>query len=289
MHTGRVRYPALHSLASQLVAKAGAKSFVGARETELPQGLIRFSDLRKKMADGSLKLLFWTGGLFPFSYADLLPETAKVERVVATSIFIPDPPVRGLVLPMTAELERASVGRSYWGQIERSPLASPLDGTRPFSRVLEWFGKAEEKSVPAQKAVSAAEVLDIGKRASDLPRAAGEWLLIGEKKAIGLRGFHDPEDQVLVNRADASRLGVSGHNYLMVKSPTAGREFRVHVTDAVPAGVIMVGTNVHTNRSLFPLAEDELTGEVTAAPTPVSVEKTGRVPVANGENPSVWA
>ncbi len=288
MHTGRVRYPALHSLASQLVAKAGAKSFVGARETELPQGLIRFSDLRKKMADGSLKLLFWTGGLFPFSYVDLLPETARVEHVVATSIFIPDPPVRGLVLPMTAELERASLGRSYWGQIERSPLASPLDGTRPFARVLEWFGKAEEKSVPAQKAASATDVLEMGKRASELPRAAEEWLLIGEKKAIGLRGFHDPEDQVLINRADAAQLGVTSRSFLQVRSPNAEREFRVNVTDVVPAGVLMVGTNVHSNRSLFPLAEDELTGEVTVRPTSVTVARTERVPVAGGENPSVW-
>jgi len=288
MHTGRIRYPALHSLASQLVAKAGAKSFVGARETELSQGLVRFADLRRKIADGSIKFLFWTGGLFPFSYADLLPETAKVEHVVATSIFIPDPPVRGLVLPMTAELERASVGRSYWGQIERSPLASPLDGTRSFAGLLGWFGNAEEKSTPAQSAICVAEVVDMAKRAAELPLPEEEWLLIGEKKAIGLRGFHDREDQVSVNRGDAARLGVTSRSFLQVKSPTAEREFRVNVIDSVPAGVLMVGTNVHSNRSLFPLAEDELTGEATVRPTSVTVAKTERVPVAGSENPSVW-
>jgi hypothetical protein len=288
MHSGRVRYPAFHSLAGQLVAKAGAKPFVGFRETELPSGLIRFADLRRKMVEGSIKLLFWTGGLFPFSYADLLPETAKVEHLVSTSIFIPDPPVRGLVLPMTAELERASVGRSYWGEVERSPLAAPLSGTRQFGQVLEWFGHAAERPETVVQPSGVADVLAMAARAAELPSANGEWLLIGEKKAIGLRGFHDPEDEVSVNRADAARLGVSGHSYLRVTSRSAERELRVHVTDAVPDGTLMVGTNVHSNRCLFPLVEDELTGEVTVAPTPVSVEKTERAPAAGSENPSVW-
>jgi hypothetical protein len=288
MHTGRVRHPMLHGLAGQLVARAGAKPFVGFRETELPVGPMRFAELRGKMADGGIKLLFWTGGLFPFSYAGLLPEAAKVEHVVTTSIFIPNPPVRGLVLPMTAELERASTGRSYWGQVERSPLAAPLDGTRPFARVLEWFGRAEEKSVPAQRSAGAGEVVDMAKRAAELPLAEEKWLLIGEKKAIGLRGFHDREDQVSVNRGDAVRLGVTSRSFLQVKSPAAEREFRVNVTDAVPAGVLMLGANVHANRCLFPLTVDELTGEVTVAPTTAAIVKMDRLPVADGENPSVW-
>jgi len=289
MHTGRVHHPALHSLASQLLAKAGAKPFVGFRETELPFGPMRFSDLRRAMAEGRIKVLFWTGGLFPFSYGELLPETAKVEHLIATSIFKPDPPVAGLVLPMTAELERASVGRSYWGSIERSPLAAPLSGTRPFDRVLELFGKAEEAADFTAKAASIADAVKMAARAADLTYAGGDWLLVGEKKAIGLRGFHDPEDEVSVNRADAARLGVSGRNYLQVRSPTAEREFRVRVIDGVPSGVLLVGTNVHSNRCLFPLAEDELTGDVTVPPVGVTVEKTERVPVAGGENLSVWA
>ncbi len=297
MHTGRVRHPAFHSLAGQLVARAGVKPFVGFRETELPSGPMRFADLRRKMAEGSIKLLFWTGGLFPFSYAELLPEAAKVEHIVATSIFRPEPPVRGLVLPLTAELERASAGRSYWGEVERSPLAAPLSGTRQFGRVLEWFGRAAEKPEAAVRPVGAADVVAMAARAVDAARSEAaddpdrvpnRVLLLGEKKAIGLRGFHDPEDEVSVNRADAERVEVSNHGYLMVKSPTAEREFRVRVTDAVPAGVMMVGTNVHANRCLFPLEKDELTGEVTVAPTPVSVEKTESMPVASGENPSVW-
>jgi len=289
MHSGRVCHPALHSLSCQLVARAGAKPFTGFRETELPFGLVRLADLRKAMGEGRIKLLFWTGGLFPFSYEELLPETAKVERLVATSIFTPNPPVRGLVLPLTAELERTSKGRSYWGSIERSPLASPLSGTRPFGRVLEWFGRAAEKPEPALKPTGFAEVAAMAARAAEPVRAEGGFLLVGEKKAIGLRGFHDPEDEVSVNRADATRVAVSRRNYLRVKSPTAEREFRVRLSDAVPTGVLMIGTNVHSNRCLFPLAEDELTGEVTVPPVNVTVEKTERVPVAAGENLSVWA
>ncbi|MBN2464508.1 hypothetical protein JXD38_02635 [candidate division WOR-3 bacterium] len=288
MHTGRVVHPSLHSLASQFVAKVAAKPFTGFRETGLPFGPTRFADLRRAMAEGRIKLLFWTGGLFPFSYAELLPETAKVEHLIATSIFSPDPPVRGLVLPMTAELERASVGRSYWGEVERSPLAAPLSGTRQFGQMVEWFGRAAEKPETVVKPSGVDDVLAMAARAAGIPPATGEWLLIGEKKAIGLRGFHDPEDEVSVNRADAARLGASAHSYLMIKSPTAEREFRVHLADAVPTGVLMIGTNVHANRCLFPLAADELTGEVTVAPAPVSVEKTARAPVAASENLTVW-
>jgi hypothetical protein len=288
MHTGRVDHPALHSLASQLVARAAVKPFTGFRETELPFGPMRFADLRKAIGEGKLKMLFWTGGLFPYSYADLLPEMAKVEHTVATSIFIPDPPVRGLVLPMTAELERASSAKSYWGQTERTALSAPLSGARLFSDVLEWFGQAAEATEPVLKPASFAEVTAMAARAAELARADGDWLLMGEKKAIGLRGFHAPESEVSICRADAARVGVSGHNYLRVKSPTAEREFRVRVTDSVPKGVLLVGSNVHSNRCLFPLAEDELTGEVTVPPVHVSVEKTERVPVADGEKPSVW-
>jgi hypothetical protein len=240
------------------------------------------------MAEDNIKLMFWTGGLFPYSYADLLPETAQVEHTVSTSIFIPDPPVRGLVLPMTAELERASAGRSYWGRVERSPLVAPLSGTRQFGRVLELFGQAIEKPETAAQPASVADVLAMAARAADFPATTGEWLLIGEKKAIGLRGFHDPEEEVSMNRGDAARLGVNSRSFLRIKSGRVEREFRVHVTDAVPGGTLMVGTNVHANRCLFPLVEDKLTGEVTVAPTRVSVEMTERVPVANGENLSVW-
>jgi hypothetical protein len=155
--------------------------------------------------------------------------------------------------------------------------------------VLEWFGQAAEKPESDVRPTSVGEVLKMATRGAELARTDGGLLLVGEKKAIGLRGFHDPEDEVSINRADAVRLGVSGRNYLRVKSPTAEREFRVRVTDGVPSGVLMVGTNVHSNRCLFPLVEDELTGEVTVPPVHVRAEKTERVPVAGGENLSVWA
>lgn len=288
MHTGRVYHPALHSLTSQLVARAAAKPFTGFREAQLPDGPMRFADLRKAMGEGRMRMLFWTGGLFPYSYDDLLPELAKVEHLVATSIFRPDPPVRGLVLPMTAELERASVGMSYWGRIERSPLATPLDGTREFDRVLDLFGKAEQAAEPACKRTDVAEVVAMAERAAALTREPGEWLLVGEKKAIGLRGFHDSEDEVSVNRADAAKLETRGDRYLRVKSPAAVREFRVRISEAVPPGVLMVGANVHSNRCLFPLADDLLTGETTVAPVQVAPERTERVAIASSENPSVW-
>ncbi|HTW91633.1 MAG TPA: hypothetical protein VMH22_07980 [bacterium] len=288
MHTGRVSYPALHSLASQLVAHVAGKSFNGFRETRLPAGPKRFSDIRKAMTEGRLKMLFWTGGLFPYSYEELLPELAKVEHLVATSIFSPDPPVRGLVLPLTADLEQASLASSYWGPVERSPLAMPLSGTRLFSDVLAWFGRADEVAEPEPRRFDVDEVVAMADRAKVTTKAPAEWLLVGEKKAIGLRGFHDPEEEISVCHADVGKLDVASGSYLRVKSPSATREFRVRVSEAVPAGVLMVGTNVHANRTLFPLVDNSLTGETTVTPVPVELEKAGRTARAAGENPSVW-
>ncbi len=289
MHTGRVWHPALHSLASQLVARAGNKPFVGFRETALPFGPMRFADLRRWVAEGAIKMLFWTGGLFPCSYPETFPELSKVEHLVATSIFIPDPPVRGLVLPLAAELERASVGASYWGPIERQPLAVPVSGTRDFGQVLQWFGSAPAAEENPLKPVGVPAVLEIAEQAAAVRREPAEWLLVGEKKAIGLRGFYDPEETIKVNQDDAAKLAVSDSSFLKVKSRTTELEFRVKVTDAVPAGVLAVGTNVHRNRALFSLATDELTGDVTVTPVPVLVEKSDRTPAASSENRSVWA
>lgn len=288
MHTGRVYHPALHSLTSQLVARTAVKPFTGFRETQLPAGPMRFADLRKAMGEGRIRMLLWTGGLFPYSYDELLPELTKVGHRVATSIFRPDPPVRGLVLPPTADLEQASIGSSYWGPVERKALAAPLSGTKMFSDVLGWFGRAGEVAEPARKRADITEVVAMAERAAAAVPTPAEWLLVGEKKAIGLRGFHDSEDEISISRADATRLETSGNSYLRVKSPTAVREFRVRISEAVPAGVLMVGTNVHSNRCLFPLADDQLTGETTVAPVQVALEKTERVALASSENPSVW-
>ncbi len=277
MHTGRVFHPMLHSLASQLVAVKAKKPFVGFRETGLPAGRTGFTGLRKTLAAGSIRMVFWTGGLYPYSYAELMPELAKVEHRVATAIFIPDPPVPGLVLPLTAELERASTGRSYWGEVQRSPLASPLSGSRDLSEVLGLMGTAAESDVPAAESTAPADVVKLTEKAAAADRGGDGWLLMGEKKAIGLRGFFDREESVMVNPADARELGVAVEDFVTVKTPTAEAAFRVHPTDEVPAGVLCVGTNVHRNRALFPLAVDESSGETTVVPVKVEVAKTGVV------------
>ncbi len=289
MHPGRVFYPALFNLAAQLAALAGKKPFTGFRETALPPGKETFSDVRKAAGEGQVRMLFWTGGLYPYSYAGLLPEFDKCEFRVATAIFRPDPPIRGLVMPLTAELERASVGNSYWGPIERVPLASPLSGSRNFAQVLELFGKAAAKPLPALKPAAPGAVAEMATRATGLDRAPGDgWLLMAEKKAIGLRGFFDAEDRVMINPADAERVGVADTGYIRVTSDTATVELRVHVTDSVPEGAVAAGANVHTNRALFAPDIDPLTGETTVPPRRVRIEKTDRVALMGGENPSVW-
>ncbi|MFO7650451.1 MAG: hypothetical protein R6X13_03795 [bacterium] len=289
MHTGRVSHPVLHSLASQLVALAAKKPFTGFRETALPPGKESFTDLRKAAGEGRVRMLFWTGGLYPYSYAGLAPELDKVEFRVATAIFRPEPAVRGLVLPVAAELERSSTGSSYWGPVERQALAAPISGSRTFSQVLGLFGKGAEKPEPKVAAAAPAAVVEMAARAAGMDRAAGDgMLLLGEKKAIGLRGFYDNEDCALLNPVDADRLAVTDTGYLRVTTDTAAVELRVHVTDAAPAGAVVVGVNVHANRALFGPAVDPLDNETTVPPRRAAVEKVDRITLMGGENPSVW-
>lgn len=289
MHPGRVFHPALHSLASQLVALAAGKPFTGFGESALPAGPESFSDLRKAAGEGRVRMLFWTGGLYPYSYTGLVPELDRVEFRVATAIFAPDPPVRGLVLPVTAELERSSSGSSYWGPVERQALATPLSGSRSFGYVLGLLGKAEARPESPARAAAPADVVEMAARAAALDRAPGDgMLLLGEKKAIGLRGFFDAEDKVLLNPADAMALGLADTSFVRVATETAAVELRVHASDAAPAGAAVVGVNTHPNRALFAPAVDPLNNETTVPPRPCRVEKVDRIAVTGGENPSVW-
>ncbi|HDQ98790.1 MAG TPA: hypothetical protein ENN51_00685 [candidate division WOR-3 bacterium] len=273
-HSGRVRHPMLYSLAAQLVALKAKMPFVGFRETALPEAGESFADLRKALVAGEVRLLFWTGGLYPYSYAELFPEAAKAEYRVATSIFVPDPSVPGLVLPVIAELEKAATATTYWGPATREPVATPLSGARDFGSVLELFGRAEEKELPVPAVHKAGTVVEMAKKAGGLAAPPGDgFLLVGEKKAVGLRGFYDAEERVSVSPADAARLELDADSVVRVTSPTATRKFAVTVTEQVPDGVVLVGINVHENRVLFPLVTDEVAGAVTVAPVSVTVEK----------------
>ncbi|MFO7676383.1 MAG: molybdopterin dinucleotide binding domain-containing protein [bacterium] len=281
-HFGRVYHPALHSLAAQLVAVKAKMPFTGFRETGLPYGQTGFTELRQALGQGRVRLLFWTGGLYPYSYAEIFPEAAKAEYRVATSIFIPDPPVPGLVLPVTAELEKSARAQTYWGPATREPLAAPLSGSRDSGRVLELLyaapaarreGERHQDSGTDSRRVAPGAVVAMATKAAGLARGGEGFLLVGEKKAIGLRGFYDPEDRLSLNPEDAVRLGADGDSVIRVTSPTGAREFQALVTEQVPPGVAMVGTNVHENRALFPLALDESSGMTTVTPVNVTVEK----------------
>jgi predicted molibdopterin-dependent oxidoreductase YjgC len=133
------------------------------------------------------------------------------------------------------------------------------------------------------------EVTAAAEKAAGFVRPDEGLLLLGEKKAIGLRGFYDPEETLSVSPGDAVGLGLDERDVVTVKSSSSEAEFSVHVTDAVPTGVAAVGVNAHRNRALFPLAEDEVNGVTTVPPARATVAKTGRKTRQGGENPSVWS
>lgn len=290
LHFGRVRHPWLTGMCAQLLAVATKQPFLGFAEALLPAGGMRFSALRKAMAAGHIRMVFWTGGLFPSSYPELMPEMGKVEHVVMTSIFRPTSVLRGLVLPLVAELERASRGFCYWGAAERLPLAGPVSGSRDFGEVLTWLGRAPALDGCSQEPASVKEIVAAAEAAAEqLEHQQNDGLLLlGEKKAIGLRGFYDSEEVLCLNPVDANTFGVRDGDILLLKSPSSEAEFEVHITGSVGTGTAAVGVNVHRNRKLFPLADDPLTGETTVPMTRVELVKAGRRKRPVGDNPSVW-
>jgi len=159
--------------------------------------------------------------------------------------------------------------------VKRSPVASPFSGSRGFADVLGLLGRAEEADVAAPRPESVDVVIAMAARAAAAERAGDGWLLVGEKKAIGIRGFFDDEEMILVNGADAGRLDVGDEDYVAVRSPAAEAAFQVRVSGQVPPGVLCVGTNVHRNRALFPLGVDPATGETAVGPVRVEVAKAG--------------
>ncbi len=276
MHLGRVYHPVQHSLVSQLVAVKAGATFTGFGEARVPFGKIGFEEFRRQAESGSLKAVFWFGGLYPYSYPELMPELADhVQFRVATSIFRPESALPGLVLPVPSELEKESTGQSYWGVVSRHPVAAAFSGARPLARILGDLASVSEEEPAAAPEKTAAEAVKLTQAAS-----AGvdtvEFVLLGEKRASGIGGFYDVEDEIRLSAPDAARLGVGDGEYVQVEGATGKAEFEVRVTAAVPKGVMSIGVNAHRNRALFPMAKDTVSGQTVIAPAPVQVAKSTR-------------
>lgn len=275
MHLGRVKHPVLLSLAAQLVATGFSMPFVGFAETRVPDGWMRFSEFRKVCGEGRFKLVLWFGALYPYSYPELLPELAKVEHRAATAIFRPKQDVPGLVLPVASELEKETKGVSYWGEIERYPLASAPSGTRMPAWIMGQLAVASSEAIESPGRFTAAQVAKLGTQYAEsvVTRQQG-LLLLGEKRAFGIAGFYADEDEVVVNPADAVQLGLADGSRVRVTTISAGAEFRVHLSNLAPEGALVVGVNAHRNRALFPLVADPVLGETEIPPVAVQVVQT---------------
>jgi anaerobic selenocysteine-containing dehydrogenase len=271
MHLGRVGQPWQHSLMSQLVAVKAGATFNGFGEARVPFGRLGFAEFRRRTAVREVKTVFWFGGLYPYSYPELMPEAAQVRFSIVSSIFRPEATLPGLVLPVASELEKESVGESYWGEVRRHPVAEPPSGARPVPAILAELAPTKSESVPPAAEVTEAEAVKttLAALAAFSPAASG-FTLVGEKCAIGVGGFYEPEERVSVNPADSARLGLARTDNLLVESVAGKAEFRVRRTEAVPAGVVAIGVNARRNRALFPLAEESASG-VAIPPASVSV------------------
>ena len=278
MCLGRASAPVLHNLCSQLVALKAGKPFVGFGEARIPEGPMPFGKFMEAVAAGHIKTVLWFGSLYPYSYPEIFPEMKNVTNRVATSIFRPEETLPGLILPVPSELEKDSVGRSVWGEVVRHALARPVSGSRFVHQIVAELGVGAEAAIDRNPPVSVQEVVTmLAAAASGLVQTNGEdgFLLLGEKRAFGIGGFYDAEQELSINPTDAINLGVSDGNRVVVKSDTNEREFSAKVTGAFPAGAMGVGVNVHANRALFPLVVERATGRVTVPPARVRVWRKG--------------
>jgi hypothetical protein len=285
MSYGRVDNPLLFSLCAQLVALKADKPFVGFAEAVVPEGRLSFRDFRHKIAENKIRMLFWFGGLHPYSYSEVMPDLSNVSFRVATSIFRTNQTIPGLLLPVPSEFEKKSRGETLWEKVEREPVANPVSGSR---LIVEIVQGVTNKVLTGMK-VNPAKVVRVeemvGMVYSSLvpePRTVNQesgtinYLLLGERRAIGLGGFFDPQEEIAINPIDAGKLGVQNGDWVMVKTRTAEEGFLVKVSQAVPAGVMLVGVDAHKNRRLFSVEFDEQTGSSRIPPTKAEVWRAQR-------------
>jgi anaerobic selenocysteine-containing dehydrogenase len=269
---------------SQMVAARAGAAFNGFGEARVPFGRLTFSDFRNRVRADCIKTVFWFGGLYPYSYPELMPEATKVRFSVVSSIFRPDVSIPGLVLPVASELEKESVGESYWGEVSRNSVAEPPSGARPVAAILNELTEVRAESPAPAPRMTESQALKAAIDAMDgLKPVSSDFVLVGEKRAIGIGGFYEPEEQVSISPAEVTRLGLSRTDNLLVESGAGSVQFQVKPTSAVPPGVLAVGVNAHRNRALFPLAGDPFSG-VSIPPAAVRVTKVPAAERSPAEN-----
>jgi len=278
---GRVYNPVVFSLTAQLVALKANKPFVGFGEAMLPEGNISFRDLVSKITENRIKMIFWFGGLYPLSYPEVMPELSRVPFRVATSIFRFKWNLPGLLLPVPSEFEKESAGESLWEKVLRRRVAEPVSGSLLISEIVQRIVNKSLTGVrvKAEREFKVEELVEmIGTQGDCLASLAmtekkGEdgYLLVGERRAIGLGEFFDSEDEVIINPIDAKKIGVQGGEMVIVKSRTAEQSFLVKISEVVRRGVVLIGVDAHKNRRLFAVEFDEPGGIAKIPPSRVEI------------------
>ncbi len=270
---GRIYNPVVFSLTAQLVALKAKKPFVGFAEAVLPEGNISFRELIDRVTDNRIKMVFWFGALHPFSYPEVMPELSRVPFRVATSIFRFNWHLPGLLLPVPSEFEKESTGNSLWGRVVRNRVANPVSGSRPIGEILSRIINRSftGERVVTEKEFKLDEVLKMMATEDGLSGTGDGHLLLGERRPIGLGEFFDSEDEVMINPADAERIGVKDGEEVVIKSKIAEQVFSVKVSGAVRSGMALIGVDAHKNRRLFAVEFDELDGIAKIPPTRVEI------------------
>lgn len=273
---GRVKNPLLHSLCSQLVALKADKPFAGFAEAYVPEGRISFWQFYQQLIQGRIRLIFWFGGLFPYSYPEVMPELSRVQFRVATSIFRFDYALPGLLLPVPSEFEKAGQGETLWRRVSRDPVATPVSGSKTVAEICAaiggGIGLGATGSLPRFRPEQVVEYLYAAKETEE----SDSYLLVGERRAIGIGGFFDPEDEIQLNPADAQHLEVKDGQLVRVKTTAAEEWFTVRVSGAVPPGVAAVGVDAHKSRRLFAVKFDGENGIATIPPAKAEIWRVQR-------------
>jgi hypothetical protein len=271
---GRTGNPLLCSLFAQLVALKADKPFVGFAEALVPDGKLSFQDFWKKVSQGKIKLLFWFGGLFPYSYPEIFPDINRVQFRVATSIFKAGQMLPGLVLPVPSEFEKPGRGETLWRRVDREPVAKPVSGAKLINEIIEGITgtslRSGTESVRQREQFQVSQVLELLANQPETKPVSG-YLLVGQRRAIGIGEFYGSEDDIIVNPKDALELKVEDGARLNVKTSNGQAEFWVRVSGEVPAGVLAIGVDCHKNRVLFSVEFDRHSGIATIPPTKVEV------------------
>jgi len=278
--SGRVANPQFLAAALQLLKDRmkGNTRLVVLSAGAIEPGKKPLGEILSGIEQGAVRVMLDFGDGALLEYPALSARLEKLELLVTTGFLRPGSTVKGWVLPVPMNLEKAGSVDTLWGPAKLEPTAVAASGTRELARIVEEILQADVQAAPVEETVWPAmptrTVLDKGRAMlsgkSGQPLISPDYMftLLAEKPAYGfLEVFGSSGKQIAVAPTDARALNLSERAVVKLET-SSGRQatFELHVTSHVQQGTLLVDANAPAVRALFDVSIDSSSGMVTIPP-----------------------